>query len=115
MKLTTEEMVGMVLMHAEHVDISNLGLNLHLTNIFWALDGSRTVKAIARQDRYDLNDLADKINTLIEKGLVTNPIDDDTVSQTFMDSAAFRIENRFKITHHDFKVHCGELKFKHYS
>jgi hypothetical protein len=86
MKVSIDKFAELIIKRSEMVDVSNLSLNIHLANIFWALDGTRTVQAIARQENYELQDLIKNISLLIEKGMVYVSDIGDIVDQVRMDS-----------------------------
>ena len=45
-------------------------LDISLLNILWAMDGQRSVADIAKEDAYDLNDLAAKVQGLLDMSLI---------------------------------------------
>lgn len=45
-------------------------LDISLLNILWAMDGQRSVADIAQEDAYDLQELAEKVQGLIDMSLI---------------------------------------------
>ncbi len=61
-----QELSEVTFKQAENVSISDLSLDIKMTNIFWAMDGSRDHKTVAREDagKDELGDLAQSISRM---------------------------------------------------
>lgn len=55
---------------SKNVNISDLSLDIKMLNIVWAMDGSRDLKTVAREDGYDLNELAAEVQNLMRMGVL---------------------------------------------
>ncbi len=75
MKFVAGEIPGMVLKRSQGIDTANLSLDLSLSNLVWALDGIRTIEAIAREDGYNLDVLVERAGQLLAMGLVEKVVD----------------------------------------
>lgn len=58
----------MTFKQSEKVNISELSLDIKMLNIFWAMDGSRDFKTVAREDGYDIEELAAGVQNLMKLG-----------------------------------------------
>ena len=70
MDKSLQELSEMTFKQSENVNISDLSLNVKMLNIFWAMDGTRDFKTVAREDAYDLEELAADVQTLMRMGLL---------------------------------------------
>ncbi len=70
MKDLKEDFAQVVFKLSEHVNLSDHHLDLTLQNVAWAMDGKRSLDVIAREDRYNLEDLIEKANHLMELGII---------------------------------------------
>ncbi len=68
MDKSLQEISEKTVKQAENVNISDLSLDIKMTNIFWAMDGSRDLKTVAREDAYDLEELAANVQNLVDMG-----------------------------------------------
>ncbi len=61
-----QELSEVTFKQAENVSISDLSLDIKMTKIFWAMDGSRDHKTVAREDagKDVLGDLAQSISRM---------------------------------------------------
>jgi hypothetical protein len=74
----------MTFKRSENVNISDLSLDYKLMNIYWAMDGSRNFKAVAREDGYDLEELAEGVQNLMKIGALesTQAIEGNVAKET---------------------------------
>ncbi len=70
MSHTVDANSKMILKRSIGVDITALSLDLSLSNLFWALDGGRTLEVIAVEEGYEIDVLLERANQLIKSGLV---------------------------------------------
>lgn len=63
-----QELSEMTFKQSEKVNISDLSLDIKMLNIFWAMDGSRDFKTVAREDGYDHEELAAGVQNLMRMG-----------------------------------------------
>ena len=70
MDYSLQELSGMVFRKSENVNISDLSLDIKMQNIYWAMDGSRDLKTVARDDAYDLEELAENVQNLLKMGVL---------------------------------------------
>ena len=70
MDKSLQELSEMTFKQSENVNISDLSLSVKMLNIFWAMDGTRDFKTVAREDAYDLEELAANVQTLMRMGLL---------------------------------------------
>jgi hypothetical protein len=68
MDKSLEELLELTFKQSEKVNAPDLSLDIKMSNIFWAMDGSRNLKTIAREDAYDLEELAASVLTLMKMG-----------------------------------------------
>lgn len=68
MDKSLQELSEMTFKQSENVDISDLSLDIKMLNIFWAMDGSRNLKTVAREEAYDLEELAASVQNLMSMG-----------------------------------------------
>ncbi len=68
MDKSLQELSEMTFKQSENANISALSLDIKMTNIFWSMDGSRDFKTVAREDAYDLEELAAGVQTLVTMG-----------------------------------------------
>ncbi len=65
-----EDLSQVVFKRSEHANLSGHKLDVTLQNVVWAIDGKRSLDDIAREDHYDLEDLAEKANQLLTLGVI---------------------------------------------
>lgn len=70
MDYSLQELSEMVFRKSENVNISDLSLDIKMQNIYWAMDGSRDLKTVAREDAYDLEELTANVQNLLKMGLL---------------------------------------------
>ena len=70
MDKSLQKLSEMTFKQSENVNISDLSLSVKMLNIFWAMDGTRDFKTVAREDAYDLEELAANVQTLMGMGLL---------------------------------------------
>lgn len=68
MDKSLQELSEMTFKQSENVNVSDLSLEIRLLNIFWAMDGSRDLKTVARENAYDLEKLAADVQKLVKMG-----------------------------------------------
>lgn len=66
-------------------DYSRIKNKIKLVNVFLAIDGQRSVKTVAREENYKIDELISMVEQLIDLGLVMVPHDNSTA----MDSGFF--------------------------
>ncbi|MEJ2038182.1 MAG: hypothetical protein P8X55_04535 [Desulfosarcinaceae bacterium] len=67
---TKNEIADMIFRKAPGKDSSSYKNDLQMFNILTAMDGVRSVRAIAKQDFYELDVLAEKVGQLVDKGFL---------------------------------------------
>lgn len=67
---STKEISNMTFRCAPGRDWSSFKDNLQMFNIIAAMDGRRSVSSIAREDFYDVDFLAEKVNELVQQGIL---------------------------------------------
>jgi hypothetical protein len=70
MKLSLQELSELTFKRSENVALSDLSLDIKMTNVAWAMDGTRDLATVARQDNYDLQMLAENVQQLIGMGVL---------------------------------------------
>jgi hypothetical protein len=68
MDKSLQELSEMTFKHVKNVNVSDLSLDIKMTNIFWSMDGSRDFKTVAREDGYDPEELVAGVQALIKMG-----------------------------------------------
>lgn len=68
MDYSLQELSEMIFKKSETINISDLSLDIKMLNIYWAMDGSRDLKTVARDDAYDLEELAANVQNLLRMG-----------------------------------------------
>ena len=68
MDKSLEELSEMTFKHVKNVNVSDLSLDIKMTNIFWSMDGSRDFKTVAREDGYDPEVLVAGVQALMKMG-----------------------------------------------
>lgn len=67
---SNNEMSNMTFRCVAHKDLTSLKSNIQMFNIIMALDGTRSLGTIARDDFYELDDLIEKVNQLLKMGII---------------------------------------------
>lgn len=80
MAMSLEEIKGTIFKRAPHVVLSDYRSNIKTFNVLFALDGKRSVSAIAAQDAFDLDVLAVKVKALYDQGWI-EPVVDSGISR----------------------------------
>lgn len=70
MKISLQELSELTFKRSENEALSDFSLDIKMTNIVWAMDGSRNLAAVARQDKYDLHLLVEQVQQLMKMGLL---------------------------------------------
>lgn len=70
MGTTGKELYDLVFKRSENADLSKVAGDIEFSNVFWAVDGARSIGAIAVEDHYDLADLHSKMQHLVRLGLI---------------------------------------------
>lgn len=68
MEKSLQELSEMTFKQSKNVNITDLSLDIRMKNILWAMDGSRDLKTVAREDAYDLEELATDVQNLMKMG-----------------------------------------------
>lgn len=68
MDKSLQELSEMTFIQSKNVNISDLSRDIKLLNVVWAMDGSRDLKTVAREDAYDLEELATNVQNLVTLG-----------------------------------------------
>ena len=71
MPYSKQEWLQTIFEKADQGDLETESLELALKNVYWAVDGVRTIGEIAEENMYAPEELISLINVLSEKGLVT--------------------------------------------
>jgi hypothetical protein len=74
MTIHLEEIGGMVFRRADGVKLSEQAKDMKTFNVLAAIDGKRSVQKIASEDRFDAVQLAEKVKSLYEQGLVEQAV-----------------------------------------
>lgn len=74
MGITDKEQYDLVFKRTENADPSIIADDIEFLNVFWAVDGARSITAIAAEDRYDLADLHGKMQHLVRIGLIESTV-----------------------------------------
>ncbi|MGD9369130.1 MAG: hypothetical protein PVH87_25715 [Desulfobacteraceae bacterium] len=85
MDKSLQELSEMTFKQSENVDISNLSLDIKMLNIFWAMDGSRDLKTVAREEAYDLEELAASVQNLMKIGALEAKVMEGFVDKETLD------------------------------
>lgn len=67
---STKEISNMTFKCVQGIDLSGFKDNLQMFNIIAAMDGRRSVSTIAREDFYEVEFLAEKVNELVQQGFL---------------------------------------------
>ena len=67
---TVNEIASMAYKVAPGRDISAYKNNLQMFNIITAMDGKRSVSTIAKENFYEVSELADKVKQLVDEGVL---------------------------------------------
>lgn len=70
MSYTADGISKMILKRSPGVDTAELSLDLSLSNLFWALDGVRSLEILAQDEGYEMDIIFDRANQLMNQGLV---------------------------------------------
>lgn len=70
MGTTDKEQYDMVFKRSENADSSQVTKDIQLSNVLWAVDGARSIGAIAAEDHYDLEELHEKMMHLVRLGII---------------------------------------------
>ncbi len=68
MDKSLQKLSEMTFIQSKNVNISDLALDIKMLNIVWAMDGSRNLETVAREDAYDLEELAANVQNLVKLG-----------------------------------------------
>lgn len=81
MQRSSKDWSRLVFKKAGNGNTVEYGLDLRLTNVYWAVDGTRTIGEIAVQDRYEIKDLIELVAQLSDMGLVVAADHKDSTGQ----------------------------------
>jgi len=70
MTILMEEIGGKVFRRANHARLSDFAKDMKTFNVLAAIDGKRSVQKIASEDRFDPEQLTEKVIALFEQGLI---------------------------------------------
>jgi len=86
MKNTRDDLSQTVFKRIDQTDVSDHNLDVGMKNVLWAIDGQKSLGTIAKEDRYDLNDLTQKTRELLQLGLIQVARASDTsIDREFVD------------------------------
>jgi hypothetical protein len=92
MQLSNNEWSEMVFKRAQSADLSQKTMDVELTNVFWAIDGKRSLGDIASTGNYDFEHLLDKVQQLVSIGLIeAKPTKAYIVPRVFMNYVVDRL------------------------
>lgn len=70
MKLSDKEWSEMVFRHSENADLTQTPVDLEASNVFWAIDGERSLGDIASEGNYIFSRLLEVVQRLVSRDLV---------------------------------------------
>jgi hypothetical protein len=70
MQFLSNEWAGLIFKRTEHKDITRYKIDIRLKNVYWAIDGVRTLGDIASEGMYEPKALLDMIEKLVDLGFV---------------------------------------------
>lgn len=92
MQLSNNEWPEMVFKRAQSADLSQKTMDVELSNVFWAIDGKRSLGDIASTGNYDVKRLLDIVQQLVSQGLVeATPAKANIVPPEFMNYVSDRL------------------------
>lgn len=101
------ELENIIFRHVDSVDYAAIKGDLGLFSIFIAIDGRRSVRTIARDDDYELDDLMAKIDQMDKMGLIT------AVDGTERDFAEIPSEADFLKLPNEFQTKIDDIDKQH--
>ncbi len=81
MTIPLEQIGSTIFKRSENLSLSDYSDDITSFNILFAVDGRRTMQAIAEQDAFDLNDLINKIKAFYDQGLILPISSDEIISR----------------------------------
>lgn len=80
MAIPLEQIGRTIFKRSAHFKFSDYADDIKSFNIFFALDGKRSVQTIAEQDAFDLDNLINRIKEFYDEGLI-EPVTDEVISR----------------------------------
>ena len=71
MDISSNEWAALIPKIVENQDITQHNIDIKLKNVYWAIDGIRTLGEVATEGMYEPTVLIDLVKQLMDKGLVT--------------------------------------------
>lgn len=70
MGMSLEQISKMTFKCSPNKNLADFSLDIKLLNVAWAMDGTRDLAAIARENDYDLEDLSKQVQKLLDMGVI---------------------------------------------
>lgn len=70
MEMPLEQIDRMTFKRSPDKNLADFSLDISLLNVAWAMDGTRDLATVAREDNYNLEDLSKQVQKLLDMGVL---------------------------------------------